>query len=250
MADFDKSNDEKLEEAYNAFKNRFAAANEKSFNIIENYITEGYIKLLANLLVFLPKDRREATLLKLDGETREKVTEMLASFGEKSNSDAEVLSTAGFVLKNAGFYGKIAADEVIAGQDVYYINLISNHCNELFPENPLLAMNIEHYIIRLDILLEIDDRGIQKILRALDTSELAKALKIADSEIQEKIFRNMSRRAAAMLKEDMEFMGPIRKRDAFESQRKIIDVVKRLEESGEIVISAFGSIGVGDELIG
>ena len=87
-----------------------------------------------------------------------------------------------------------------------------------------------------DIVM-LDDRAIQKVLREVDTQELAKALKSVDTEVQDKIFRNMSKRAASMLKEDMEYMGPVRLKDVEESQQKIVSVIRRLEDSGEIVIA-------------
>jgi flagellar motor switch protein FliG len=95
-----------------------------------------------------------------------------------------------------------------------------------------------------DIVL-LDDRAIQKVLREVDSSELAKALKAVDTEVQDKIFRNMSKRAASLLKEDMEFMGPIRIRDVEEAQQKIVNIIRKLEDAGEIVVARAGE----DELV-
>ena len=115
--------------------------------------------------------------------------------------------------------------------------------------NPLLSMNVEYYLVNMNVLVEIDDRSIQKWLREVDTQDLAKALKGTDAEVQEKIFINMSHRAAAMLREDMEFMGPVRKSDVIETQKKLMEILKRLNESGEIVISKrFGGC-IGYELV-
>ena len=82
-------------------------------------------------------------------------------------------------------------------------------------------------------------------MRDVDQPELAKALKSVDSDVQDKIFRNMSKRAAAMLKDDMEFMGPVRLKDVEESQQKIVSMIRHLEEIGEIVIARSGE----DELV-
>ena len=95
-----------------------------------------------------------------------------------------------------------------------------------------------------DIVM-LDDRAIQKVLREVDTQELSKALKSVDTEVQDKIFRNMSKRAAGMLKEDMEFMGPVRLKDVEEAQQKIVSTIRHLEDSGEIVIARSGE----DELV-
>jgi flagellar motor switch protein FliG len=86
-----------------------------------------------------------------------------------------------------------------------------------------------------DALIELDDRAIQKIMRETDTTDLAMALYQTDVEVQDKIFRNMSKRAAAMLKEDMEYMGPIRREDFDRAREHILYIRKRLIGSGEIV---------------
>ncbi|MCI6258805.1 MAG: flagellar motor switch protein FliG, partial [Spirochaetia bacterium] len=107
-----------------------------------------------------------------------------------------------------------------------------------FAENPLLSMNLEHHLTSMEILTQVDDRGVQKWLRDVSNDELAKALKDASIDVQDKIFRNMSHRAAAMLQEDMEYMGPVRKSDILESQKNVMAILKKLEEDGEIVISS------------
>ncbi len=89
-----------------------------------------------------------------------------------------------------------------------------------------------------DIVL-LDDRSIQKVLREVDQVDLAKALKNVDDEVKDKFFKNMSKRATDMLKEEMEFMGPMRVSDILEQQNKIVDLIRRLEESGEIVIARY-----------
>jgi len=90
-----------------------------------------------------------------------------------------------------------------------------------------------------DIVL-LDDRSIQKVLREVDTQDLAKALKGVDTEVQEKIFRNMSKRASSLLREDMDFMGPIRLRDVEEAQQKIVNIIRKLEDAGDIIVARAG----------
>jgi flagellar motor switch protein FliG len=82
-------------------------------------------------------------------------------------------------------------------------------------------------------------------MREVDSQELAKALKSVDSEVQDKIFKNMSKRAAGMLKEDMEYMGPVRLKDVEEAQQKIVSIIRHLEDTGEIVVARAGE----DELV-
>ena len=107
-------------------------------------------------------------------------------------------------------------------------------------EDPELAEEIKKRMFVFEDILLLDDRSIQKVMRDVDQQELAKALKGVEAEVQEKIFRNMSKRAAALLREDMDFMGPIRLRDVEESQQKIVNIIRKLEESGDIVVARAG----------
>ena len=230
-------------------KTRFDAANQKTFRIIEDFIAGGYEENLARLMIYLPKERRAAALQKLPESVREKVSSILKTFGEKKNSDPDIMSAVGTVLKNADFYGEKAAHEIIQNDDIYFLSAVESENKNLFEVNPLLSMNVEYYLVNMNVLVDIDDRSIQKWLREVETQDLAKALKETDAAVQEKIFRNMSQRAAAMLREDMEFMGPVRKSDVLETQKKLIGILKRLNEEGEIVISRVFGGCVGDELI-
>ncbi|MBN1412817.1 MAG: flagellar motor switch protein FliG [Spirochaetales bacterium] len=100
----------------------------------------------------------------------------------------------------------------------------------------LLADKIKKRVFLFEDLLKLDDRAVQKMLREVDTSVLAMALKGASGDIQDKIFRNMSKRAAVILKEDMAFIGPARLSDVEEMQSRIVNIVRKLEEQGEIII--------------
>ena len=249
MVIIDDTDDGESKELIKKVRARFDAANQKTFNIIEDFIAGGYEENLARLLVYLPKERRSAALQKLPESVREKVSSILNTFSEKKNSDPDVMSAVGTVLKNADFYGEKAAREIIQNDDFYFLSAIEGENKNLFEVNPLLSMNVEYYLVNMNVLVEIDDRSIQKWLREVETQDLAKALKGTDAEVQEKIFINMSHRAAAMLREDMEFMGPVRKSDVIETQKKLMEILKRLNESGEIVISRIFGGCVGDELV-
>lgn len=245
----DDINDGESKELIEKVKSRFDAVNQKTFKIIEDFIAGGYEENLARLLIYLPDERRRLALQKLPESVREKVSSILNTFGEKKNSDPDIMSAVGTVLKNACFYGEKAAREIIQNDDIYFLSAIESENKNLFEANPLLSMNVEYYLVNMNVLVEIDDRSIQKWLREVETQDLAKALKGTDAEVQNKIFRNMSQRAAAMLREDMEFMGPVRKSDVLETQKKLIGILKRLNEEGEIVISRVFGGCVGDELI-
>ncbi len=245
----DDTNDGESKERIKKVRARFDAANQKTFNLIEDFIAGGYEENLARLMIYLPKERRAAALQSLPEAVREKVSSILNTFCKKKNSDPDVMSAVGTVLKNADFYGEKAASEIIQNDDFYFLSAVESENKNLFEANPLLSMNVEYYLVNMNVLVDIDDRSIQKWLREVDSQDLAKALKGTDAEVQEQIFRNMSQRAAEMFREDMEFMGPVRKSDVLETQKKLIGILKRLNEEGEIVISRVFGGCVGDELI-
>ena len=117
---------------------------------------------------------------------------------------------------------------------------------EYLEENdPELAEEIKKRLFVFEDILRLDDRSLQRVLREVELKELGLALKGATDELRNKFFKNMSKRAAEMLKEDMDFMGPVRVKDVEESQQKIVNAVRSLEEAGEIVIATGGE----DELL-
>ena len=112
-------------------------------------------------------------------------------------------------------------------------------------EEPELADEIRKKMFVFEDILSLDDRAIQRVLRDVDNSDLALALKGATEEVQNVILNNLSKRLAVMIKEDMEYMGPVRMKDVEEAQQKIVNIIRKLEDSAEIVISRGG----GDEII-
>jgi flagellar motor switch protein FliG len=107
-------------------------------------------------------------------------------------------------------------------------------------EDPALAEGIQQLMFTFEDLVKLDNRAIQEILREVDIKVLAKALRGANEEVQQKIFSNMSQRAAEVLKEDMEALGPTRLSEVEEAQMEVIRVVLRLRDEGRIVVSASG----------
>ena len=110
---------------------------------------------------------------------------------------------------------------------------------KVVPENNQFTLDT-FLPITFDLILQLDDRSLQKVLRDVEAQDLARALKGENEAIQEKVFRNMSMRASSMLKEDMEFMGPMRLIDVVEAQRRILSIIHYLESTGEIVINRPG----------
>ncbi len=112
-------------------------------------------------------------------------------------------------------------------------------------EEPELADEIRKKMFVFEDILLLDDKAIQRVLRDVDNSDLEMALKSANEQVQNAIFKNLSSRLAVMIKEDMEFMGPVRMKDVEEAQQKIVNIIRKLEDTGEIIISRGG----GDEVV-
>ena len=107
-------------------------------------------------------------------------------------------------------------------------------------EDPDLVEEIRRLMFVFEDILHVNDKGIQAVLKEVDNDEMAIALKSASPELKEKIFGNMSERAAKLIEEDMQYMGPVRLSDVESAQQRIVDVVRRLEDAGEIIISGRG----------
>ena len=104
-------------------------------------------------------------------------------------------------------------------------------------DSPDLAAEIKQKMFMFENIVLVDDRGFQKMLRRIETVDLATALKAASDEVKDKVFRNMSARAGEMLKEEIEDMGPVRMKDVLDAQQKISSLIQEMEASGEVIIS-------------
>ncbi len=107
-------------------------------------------------------------------------------------------------------------------------------------EDPDLVEQIRRLMFVFEDVMLVNDKGIQSVLKEVDNDELSLGLKTASDELKEKIFGNMSERAAELIKEDMQYMGPVRVSDVEAAQQRIVDIVRRLEESGELIIQGRG----------
>ena len=112
-------------------------------------------------------------------------------------------------------------------------------------EEPELADEIRKKMFVFEDILLLDDRAIQRVLRDVENADLELALKNTSEEVQNVVFKNLSKRLAAMIKEDMDFMGPVRMKDVEEAQQKVVNIIRKLEDAGEIVISRGG----GDDIV-
>ena len=187
----------------------------------------------ANVVSLLPERARPDIMMRvaaLDGIPPAALTElntiMEKQFAGTSNNVAQ--STMG---------GYKTAANIINFMDsslgTSIMNAIQEHDNEM-------SDSIQELMFVFDNLIDVDDRGIQALLREVSSDNLTLALKAADEKIKEKILKNMSKRAAEMLREDMEARGPVKLSDVESAQKEILTVARRLADAGEIVLGGGG----------
>jgi flagellar motor switch protein FliG len=115
-----------------------------------------------------------------------------------------------------------------------------NILQSLEAEDADLAAEIKNMMFVFDDIVLLDDRSIQRLLKEIETKDIAVALKATTDDVKKKIFANVSERVAVMIQEEMEFMGPTRLSDVEAAQGRIVEAVRRLEEEGQIIISGRG----------
>lgn len=214
-----------------------------------NFIQDEHPQTIAMILSYLAPGQASMIIGALDPEKQADVAKRIATMDRTS---PEVIKEVERVLERK-LSSLINQDYTIAGgvdAIVAILNTVDRGTEKrimesLEIEEPELADEIRKKMFVFEDILLLDDRAIQRVLRDVDNSDLGVALKGANEEVQAAIFKNMSSRMATMIREDMEYMGPVRMKDVEEAQQKIVGVIRKLEDSGEIVISRGG----GDELI-
>lgn len=229
-------------EIYESAMAKFKAESEKMISLIEDYITgEKFIDEIAMLLIYAGDEKSRGILQKVPADFAEKIKTRVDEFSKSGsalkNDSPKVLSSVGSTMRKLGFYGEDSVKGLIDSLTLAEETCMNHKIDDFFAVNPLLAMNAEENFFEFRDILLLDDRSIQKVLRETESTDLAIALKSTDEEVQDKIYKNMSRRAAALLKEDIEFMGPVRLSDVDEMQSKIVAIIRKLERNGEIIIA-------------
>ncbi len=211
-----------------------------------NFIQDEHPQTIALILSYLSAAQSALILSALPPDRQADVAKRIAIMDRTS---PEVIKEVEKVLESK-LSSLVNQDyTIIGGVDavVEILNTVDRgtekHIMEI--EEPELADEIRKKMFVFEDILLLDDRAIQRVLRDVDNGDLATALKGSNEEVQNAIFNNLSKRLAAMIKEDMEFMGPVRMKDVEEAQQKIVNVIRKLEESAEIVISRGG----GDEIV-
>lgn len=210
--------------------------------VLMDYVSRMYVTSFAKAIAYLGQESEDANSLlnTMDADTRHQVEAFAKDY---QKSDAQVISEVEHIVTSSGMdftddY-KIIKDNIILSGKAFAEEAIHNFQNK----TPIFQKKIEDCLFSFEDFQYLDDRTIQKVLRDIDMQELAKALKGASTEVQTKIFRNMSQRAATMLKEDMEWMGPVRAQDVDAAQANLVKIVFRLSNDGDILITLKEDIG-------
>jgi flagellar motor switch protein FliG len=216
---------------------------------IFDLIREEHPQTIAIVLVHLKTTVASDVLSKLPDEIKADVSLRVATLG-KVNAEMveEVNAVFKEILKNkrssmahvSGGIDRLA--EILNQTDEISTELVLNEIEEA---NSEIAAKIKQKMFVFEDLVLVDDRGFQKLLRKVETAELAIALKAASEEVKEKVFRNMSERAGEMLREEMEDLGPVRMKEVADAQQNITNIIQEMETKGEIIISGRR----GDEII-
>lgn len=214
-----------------------------------NFIQNEHPQTIALIMAYLQPEQAGSILSALPPDRQVDVAKRIATMDRTS---PDVIKDVERILERK-LSSLVTQDFTAAGgvdAIVEVLNRVDRTTERTIIENlevqhPELAEEIKKRMFVFEDIVLLDDRSLQLVLREVDTKELALALKASSTEVAEKIYKNMSKRASEMLREEIEYMGPVRIRDVEEAQQKIVNVIRRLEESGEIVVSR----GKGDEII-
>ncbi len=214
-----------------------------------NFIQHEHPQTISLILAYLHPEQAAIILSALPGESQVEVAKRLAILDRTSPEVLEEIE-ATLEKKLSSF---ATQDFTMAGgleTAVGILNRVDRSTEKTIMEaleedDPELAEEIKKRMFVFEDIVTLDDRSIQRVLREVDSRELALALKAASEEVAARIYKNMSKRAADMMKEDIEYMGPVRLRDVEEAQQKIVSIIRKLEEAGEIIVARGGE----DEII-
>ena len=214
-----------------------------------NFIQKEHPQTIALILAYLSPQQASQILSGLSGEKQVDVARRIATM-DRTTPDV-IKEVENILIKNLS--SLVTEDFTSAGGIQAIVDILNSvdrsterHIIETLDiEDAELAEEIKRRMFVFEDILSLDNRSIQRFLREVENNVLAVALKGATEEVTKIIFANMSKRLAEMIKEDIEFMGPVRLKDVEEAQQKIVNSIRRLEDTGEIVISRGG----GDEIV-
>ncbi|MCD6218008.1 flagellar motor switch protein FliG [bacterium] len=208
---------------------------------LANFLRNEHPQTIALVLAYLRPAQSSMVISQLTPKIQTDVTRRIALMDRTS---PEVIREVEHVLEK-NLSSVMSQEMTQAGGVESVVQILSNVdrsteksiLENIEKEDADLAAEIKNKMFVFEDIVTLDDRSIQQVLREIDTKELSLALKGVAEEVQSKILGNLSKRAAEMLKEDMEFMGPVRLKDVEAGQQRIVKVIRSLEDAGEIIIA-------------
>lgn len=214
-----------------------------------NFLQSEHPQTIALVLAYLESKKASEVLAQLPVDIQADVAKRIAKMDrttpEVLREVERVLERKLSTLASEDFSSAGGIDAIVEVLNLADRSTEKTIIETLEQEDPELAEEIKKRMFVFEDIVLLDDKSIQKVFREVDNNDLSKALKSVDDEVKEKVYRNMSKRAVALLKEDMEYMGPIRLHDVEEAQQKVVNIIRKLEEDGEIVIARAGE----DEMV-
>src|SRR6185312_5409986 len=208
------------------------------------FIQDEHPQTIALILAHLPAQKASEILVGLPAQKQIEVVKRIANMEQTS---PEVIKEVERGLEHrlsdivSQTFEKAGGIDTVADILIHAARSTEKGIMEgLEAEDPDLVEQIRRLMFVFEDILLVNDKGIQSVLKEVENEELALALKTASEELRQKIFKNMSERAAQLIQEDMQYMGPVRVSDVESAQQKIVDVVRRLEDSGDIIIAGRG----------
>lgn len=198
-------------------------------------------QLIALIMAYLKPEHSAQVLNYLPPEVQAQVALKIA---DMDTTNPEILSEIEKIVESK-FSSVVVQDFSKAGGIESLANILNradrtterNVIELLEVQNPQLAEGVRELMFVFEDIVNLEDRAIQRILREVDTKDLAMSLKGTKEDVKEKIFKNMSERAQEMLRDEMEYMGPVRAKEVQENQSKIVAVIRTLEVAGEIIVA-------------
>lgn len=224
----------------------FAMLKKADSEQLANFLQKEHPQTTAFILSNLSADQTATVLAEFDEELRNDVSFRMATLGKVSPT---------LMAQMEGVLNNVAESEISQNMSVMggakLLASILNRCNtatakmileHIDQKESQLAGEIKRLMFLFDDLVYIEDRGIQRILREVDKNDLALSLKVADEKLKDKIFNNMSERAKELLKEELSYLGPVRLKEVESAQTRVVEIVKQLEDQGEIVVAGRGGL--------
>ncbi len=208
-----------------------------------NFIRDEHPQTIALILTHLVPEQAAFILSSLPPEKQSDIARRIAIM---DRVPPEVIKEVEGILERK--LSVVVQQEQIVGGVKTLVNILNRVdrstektiLEELEISDPDLADEVRKRMFVFEDIVKLHDTAIQRVLREVDTRDLARAMRGANEEVNERIFKNMSRRAANMLREEIQFMGPVRLRDVEEAQQRIVQIIRRLDETGEIIIARGG----------